>query len=271
MRTAITVSLVSQARGGPFVFWDDLEASCAEAAAIGFDAVEIFPPSVDAIAPEFVLPIVKKHGLAVAAVGTGAGWVAHRLHFVHEDAAVRAKALEFAAGIVRAAAALGAPAIIGSMQGRAEGGVSREQALEWLGEAMVQLGTLAGELGQPVFLEPLNRYETNLFHRVADVVQFLNGLSVRNVLILADLFHMNIEESSIADAIREAGPLIGHFHFADSNRKAVGLGHTAIEEVAAALVEIGYGGYLSAEVLSLPDATTAARQSFASMRKYLPN
>jgi len=50
MKSAVTVSLVAEAKGGPFVFWDDLPAACRKAKEIGFDAVEIFPPSPDAIA-----------------------------------------------------------------------------------------------------------------------------------------------------------------------------------------------------------------------------
>ena len=44
--------------------------------------------------------------------------------------------------------------------------------------------------------------------------------------LLADLFHMNIEEANLAEAIRAAGSHIGHVHFADSNRRAAGMGHT---------------------------------------------
>ena len=54
-----------------------------------------------------------------------------------------------------------------------------------------------------------------------------------------------------------------------SNRRAVGLGHTAIEPIIAALREIDYAGYLSAEILPLPDAATAARQTMESFRRAL--
>src|SRR3954447_9527654 len=45
IRSAVTISLVPEARGGPFVFWDDLTSGCRKAAELGFDAVEVFPPS----------------------------------------------------------------------------------------------------------------------------------------------------------------------------------------------------------------------------------
>ena len=52
IQTAVTISLVPQAKGGPFVFWDDLAQGMAQAAALGFDAVELFAPGPDAVPPE---------------------------------------------------------------------------------------------------------------------------------------------------------------------------------------------------------------------------
>lgn len=49
MKSAITISLVPQARGGPFVYWNGLADGCAKAAALGFDAVERFPSSANTI------------------------------------------------------------------------------------------------------------------------------------------------------------------------------------------------------------------------------
>ena len=48
----VTISLVPQARGGPFVFWDDLEPAAARRRRLGFDAVEIFPPGPDGFDPQ---------------------------------------------------------------------------------------------------------------------------------------------------------------------------------------------------------------------------
>ena len=141
--------------------------------------------------------------------------------------------------------------------------------MAWLVEAFEDLGEAAARHRVPLLYEPLNRYETNLFNRLGDTARWLRTLRTKNVRILADLFHMNIEEADGAAALREAGPLVGHVHFADSNRRAVGLGHTAIEPIIAVLREIDYSGYLAAEILPLPDAATAARQTMESFRRAL--
>jgi sugar phosphate isomerase/epimerase len=57
-------------------------------------------------------------------------------------------------------------------------------------------------------------------------------------------------------------------HFADSNRRAIGLGHIDPKPIAAALRKMGYAGYLSAEIVPLPDAATAARQTIESFRHH---
>lgn len=267
IRSAITISLVPEARGGPFVYWDNLESACANAAALGFDAVEIFPRSPQELNVKELASLLKRYDLKVAAMGTGAGWVVHQLRLTDPDPAGRARACTFVAGIMELAASFNAPTIIGSMQGRAQD-QTRDQTFGWLRAALEQLGLRAQALGVPLLLEPLNRYETNLIRSVTEGLELLKLLPPRQVKLLVDLFHANIEEVHIADALRLAGPDLGHVHFADSNRHAVGLGHTDFAPIVEALREITYEGYVSAEILPLPDSETAARQTMISFRKW---
>jgi sugar phosphate isomerase/epimerase len=268
MRSAITVCLVPEARGGPFVFSDGLDAACQQAAELGFDAIEIFPPTAAAIEGSELPALLERHRLAVAAVGTGAGWVMRKLTLTHRDAAVRLEAREFIRAIIDAAGRLGAPAIIGSMQGRWEGTIGRGQALGFLADAVEDLAGHASRHGVPLLLEPLNRYETNVLNRIGDTAAWLGSLRTRNVRILADLFHMNIEEGNSAAALSEAGPLLGHVHFADSNRRAIGFGQLIVPPIIEVLREMNYTGYLSAEIFPLPDPLTAARQTITAFRHH---
>jgi sugar phosphate isomerase/epimerase len=269
MKPAITICLVTEARGGPFVFHDGLAAGCRAAADLGFAGVEIFPASAEAVTAAGVRETAAAHGLAVAAIGTGAGWVRERLHLCHPDPAVRGRAEAFIAGLVDAAAACDAPAIVGSMQGRTGEGVSRPAALDHLAAALGRLAERAAAQGQPLLYEPLNRYETDLFNRQAEAAAFLAARGLANVRLLADLFHMNIEESDLAATLRAAGSRVGHVHWADSNRRAMGLGHTDPAPVAAALRGIGYEGWLSAEVFPAPTAAEAAARTIESFRRHV--
>ncbi|GAB3318713.1 sugar phosphate isomerase/epimerase [Larkinella ripae] len=268
MKSAVTIALVPEIKTGPWIYWNDLEAGMAKAASLGFDAVELFTASTDAVAPDRLAALSGQFGVKIAAVGTGAGKVIHGLTLTDPDPHVRSKAVAFIADMIAFGAGFGAPAIIGSMQGNAVSGVEREQALDWLAEGLNILGKQAGDQGVTLIYEPLNRYETNLINRLDDGVNLLKTLNNPSVKLLADLFHMNIEETALPDSIRSAGAFIGHVHFADSNRRPVGFGHTAITEVAAALHEINYSGYISAEAFPWPDPDQAAQQTITAFKQY---
>ena len=94
-----------------------------------------------------------------------------------------------------------------------------------------------------------------------DTVLFLQQLETDHVKLLVDLFHMNIEETDLAESIRRAGSHIGHIHFVDSNRQAAGFGHTDFDAVATAIQQIGFDGYVSAEALPVPSSNAAAEQT----------
>ncbi|HXE54622.1 MAG TPA: sugar phosphate isomerase/epimerase family protein [Tepidisphaeraceae bacterium] len=268
MKSAVTVSLVPEAKGGPFVFWNDLPAACEKAARLGFDAVEIFAPGADAIAADLIGPLLERNNLKLAAVGTGGGWVRHKLSLTSPDAHIRAKAREFGRSIVDAAGRLGAPAIIGSIQGRWGDSISRQDAIASLAEALNDLGEHACQYKVPLFYEPLNRYETNIANTLEDATGIIRSLKTSNVKVLADLYHMNIDESNLSSAIRSAGSAVGHVHLADSNRRPAGNGHTDFRPIAATLRDIRYAGYLSAECLPWPDSDSAAAQTIQSFRQY---
>jgi len=270
IRSAVTVSLVPQAQGGPFVFWGDLETNCAKAAKLGFAAVEIFPPSADFLDVRRLEKLLKDLQLKLAAMGTGAGWVLQKLRLTDPAPEVRQRALQFATSIIDYAGRLGAPAIIGSMQGRFEDSVSREQALFWLRKALEPLAARAHTHGVPLLFEPLNRYESNLINGVADGVALLESLATKNVKLLCDLFHMNIEEISIPESLRAAGSNLGHVHFVDSNRRPAGLGHLEYGPIVQTLRAIGFSGYASAEALPYPSSEQAAEQTMITFKKYFP-
>jgi len=270
IKSCATIALVPEIKTGPWIYWEGPDISIPKAAKSGFDAVELFTASADAVDPEELEQLCDANDIKIAAVGTGAGKVLHGLTLTSQDKDIREKAVAFISDMVTFGARFGAPAIIGSMQGNVEPGIERPQAVAWLAEGLNELGKQAEDQGVKLIYEPLNRYETNMFNQLGAAAEFLETLDSENVVLLADLFHMNIEEESIADAIRENARHIGHVHFADSNRRPVGMGHTDMKEIARAVMDIGYEGYASAEALPWPDSEAAAEQTIRAFKEFFP-
>lgn len=269
IRSSVTVCLVPLASAGPFVFHGDLPAACREAAEFGFDAIEIFAPHGRAVDRNELRRLLEAHRLQLAAVGTGAGMLLHGHSLSASDKASRETACNYVREIIDFGADFEAPAIIGSMQGRAGRPRSREAALQALADSLQRLAGYAADRGSPLLLEPLNRYETDLVRTMAEGASLLASVGADNLKLLADLFHMNIEEADIAAAISAADDSLGHVHFVDSNRQAAGLGHLDYPPIAGALKGAGYSGYASAEAFPLPDPRTAARQTIESFQRFL--
>ena len=269
VRAAVTVSLVPEVRGGPFIFWDGITAACAAAARHGFHGLEVFPHTAAAVPVGELRTALQDHGLALAAVGTGAGGVVHGLALADPDAAGRQRAIDYVRAVIELAAPFGAPAIVGSIQGRSAPGEERGEALARLVDSMAQLGEAAADAGGRIVLEPLNRYETDLCNTLAHGGAVIERTGSDRIGVLADLFHMNIEETDIAASLVAAAPHLGHIHFVDSNRRPAGCGHLSYGPIAAAVRAAGYRGWAAVEAFPWPDPEAAARRSINSYRAYL--
>ena len=91
-------------------------------------------------------------------------------------------------------------------------------------------------------MEVLNRFENHILNTAKEGVDFVKKVDMDNVKVMLDTFHMNIEEESIAAAIRTAGKLLGHFHTGECNRMVPGKGRMPWREIGEALRDIHYDG-----------------------------
>lgn len=109
------------------------------------------------------------------------------------------------------------------------------------------LEDLADAMDIDLYVEPVNRYETHFLNRLEQAAAVSRNRNHPRIKIVADLFHMALEESDMAQAIRNHAKDIGHVHLADSNRRLPGQGLTDFGKMATALREIGYEGWASFE------------------------
>jgi sugar phosphate isomerase/epimerase len=250
-------------------FKGDFKANVRKIAALGYDGVELAIRDPSLIDADALLDVVGAHGLGVPAIGTGQAWGEEGLSFTDPEESVREAAIQRTCDHIPFAARAGAVIIIGLLRGIVKPGVEHDQAYAWLVDALRHCSAAGAPHGVRLVLEPINRYETTLINDINQCLALIDAVALPNFGVLPDTFHMNIEEPSIAESLRRAGPRIYHVHLADSNRWYPGAGHINFSEVLRTLDEIGYTGTISVEAMPMPDADACARKSMETLKRIM--
>ena len=229
---------------------DNLDEQFANAKRFGFDAVEIN------VGPAFDLA-ERVDDVKRAADSSGAPVCAICTHSIHDplqpDSEERSRRFAGVAELLRLADELGAAGVI-SVPVRRPATFPQftdEELREFAIEMFRDWAATLPDGASQVFLEPLNRYEATFLRRVEQAVDLAANIDHPRVTALADLFHMNIEESSMSAPLLGAGVRVGHVHIADNNRLQPGAGCMDLQPSFAALKQIGYDGYVSIECSAL--------------------
>ncbi len=266
MRLSIVLS-THAAQFQAVAFKGDFETNVAKIAGYGYEGVELAIRDPKLVNADELEAVIQKHRLVVPAIGTGQAWGEERLSFTSADPAVRRAAIERIKSHIPLAARFQAVIILGLIRGMTPAGQTHEQSMAYLVEALQECSAAAAPLGVRFALEPINRYETDLIHSVADGLDLIKRVGADNFGLLLDTFHMNIEEPSIEESIRACGSRIFHFHVADSNRWYPGAGHLDFKRILTTLFETGYSGFVSGEFLPKPDPDTGARRGIEYLKK----
>jgi sugar phosphate isomerase/epimerase len=268
METSIVLS-THPARFAAVAFKGDFEGNVRRIAELGYDGVELAIRDPRLIDADALLSTLDAYGLRVPAIGTGQAWGEEGLSFTDPDEGVRRAAVGRVIDHVPFAARTGAVIIIGLLRGIVKPGVDDGQAYAWMVEALGRCAAAARVQGVRLALEPINRYETTLINSVPQCLELIERVGADNFGVLADTFHMNIEEVSMVDSLRRAGDHLYHVHLADSNRWYPGAGHIDFGGIVRTLREMDYRGAVSIEAMPMPDADTCAVESMRTLHELL--
>ena len=243
---------------GPDYGGEPLEQSVARLSKFGYDGVEFVgePTKVDT---REIRELLKKYQIKASCV---IPIYTARRDLVSANESIRRGAINYVKDCIKMAQEIEAPVVIVAPSAcmKVYPEVTPEQEWGWAVAGIGEAGEYAASLGIKLALEAWNRYETYFLNRLDQALELVKAVNLNNVGIMADLFHMNIEEASMAKAITKAGNKLLHIHIADSNRAAPGQGHTDFRPIVEALKKINYEGYLTMELLP------AAADPFAAMK-----
>jgi len=237
---------------------EPIERSIARLAKFGYDGVE-FVGEPSKVQTREIRQLLKKYQIKASSV---VQIFTDERHPISAKETIRRNAVEYVKDCINMANEIEAPVVTTScsacMKISPEAPFEKERSLAI--EFLRETGEYAEKLGIKLAVEPWNRYETYFINRLEQALDLINAVGLKNVGVMGDLFHMNIEESSLAGALTKVGSRLVHLHIADSNRAAPGRGHLDFRPIMEALKSIHYEDYASMELLP------AAADPFAAMK-----
>ena len=159
-------------------------------------------------------------------------------------------AVDYLTGALKVARDAGSSVLSGVTYGtigKTSGAPPTERELDAICRLIEQVASVAARLNMRIGLEPCNRYETHLLNTAAQTARVIERTGVDNAFIHLDTYHMNIEETGLAQGFTDAGALLGYVHLSETNRGIPGEGNIDWENVFSALQKSSFNGTVTLE------------------------
>ena len=268
MKIAASVT-PNKTKFGPLLFPGEMEKAFHVLSDAGYDGVEISLRDSSSLDRKKLDKDLAKYNLEFLSIATGQSFVEDGFALYAAESEKRSNALKRLKGHINLASEYKAAVIIGGIRGKIKG-TSGFEAVRNEGDwVLLECAEYADSKGVTLLLEPLNRYEADTFIHLDEAAEFIVDNDLPNVKILADTYHMNIEEAEIAKSLKINKPYIAALHCADSNRLYPGSGHVDFSKVFAEAVKNEKLIYAGVEVLTKGDSFKTAREAILEIKKYL--
>lgn len=165
-------------------------------------------------------------------------------------AATQQAAIDYYRHVVDFAAALGqVPVTLHGLSLWTRNCPDRAQARERLLQCCRAVDDYAQSLGVPTLYEVCNHYELPLIHTAEECVELLRDIGSRNIRMILDSFHMNINEPDPLRTLREHAAHTAIYHISDSGRGGIGSGHIDFQAHYDQLIAAGFTGDVAVELV----------------------
>ena len=267
--TRLSIAIAdTRALPSAFVVFRGFEKYIPLAASMGYTGVELALKSAGEIHTGKLDRWLADAGISVSCISTGQVYADTGYMFTDVDEIRRKTLVSIFKEMIDLAAEYGQLVNIGRVRGNLDE-QDRAGSISRFRETITEMSEYAQNKGVTLILEPVNRYELNFINSLEEGVEILEELNLPNVKLMPDVFHMNIEDSSIAGELVKYMDHVSYIHLADSNRLAPGWGHTDFNSLFSDLKEAAYSGWFSVEILPKPDPESAAGKAASTLIPFM--
>ncbi len=267
MKLAYTIC-TPDTSGKYLAYRGELKRMFASLKEIGYQGVEAFVRDPRDMDQDEFCRLLMSYDLELAAVGTGPVVAEDKISFTSPDERDRNEAFERAKAAVDFAARLGAQVNIGKLRGDVNKG-DLVQGREWRDQAFKLVCRYAALKNTTITLEPQCRFAIDNLNSTQEALGWVKQQQLSNLMIMMDVFHMNIEDKSQAASFIDAKDYNLHIHFADNNRGVPGTGNIDFVDAIRVLKALGYNRYISLEIDQIPDCYSAAKAAFKYLNRLI--
>lgn len=210
----------------------------------GFYGVELNITDFAGTDPDRLKEYLKEFDLKMTYLASGSYAKKNKLSLSSQDESQRKKTVERFEQMICFAEQMECGIICGFIKG--EAGEDRQKAFKQLQRSLTELEENCGNKKVDILLEATNHYEATLFNTVEETVRMADQ-GMKNIKILPDTYHMNIEEFSMAEVMIRYASYYKNMHISDNNRYFPGFGAIDFLQILHILRGIGYSGTISIE------------------------
>ncbi len=253
---------------GPLLFPGQFDTALTELAKLKYTGIELSLRTCNDISQNKLFTELKRNGLQLLSIATGQSYIDDGYSLFATDKDKREKAVKRIKEFIHLASNTGASVILGGIRGNIET-LDNSKLYNNGIDAIKECLETAEQKHVLLLLEAVNRYETNVFNSVTEAAEAVISLGSDYIKVLADTYHMNIEEVSMTTVLEKYSDYIGAIHLADNNRLAPGMGHIDFGSIIEVANRLPFLKYLGVEVLPKPASSICAEIAMKTIMNYL--
>lgn len=245
----------------------DPEEVMKKLADIGYDAVELLVRDPKKSEFGHLMKIMERNNLETASLGTGPMAADDGLAFCSADNTIRKEAVKRIFELIRWSAEFRSTINIGKLRGNIDEN-NHEESWKFMTHSFETVLEEAHKYDVKILIEPQNETQINSLNTTGETIEFIDKLDSSHLGVMLDLFHLESEDKTNAELIKDVSHKLGYIHLSDSERAVPGQGVFNIREFINIINDINKELFVGLEIKQEDNQVETANTAYQVLKHY---